>query len=493
MSESPKNRGRDDGDLPELPDTDDPFELLGVDASADERALKRAYVNRIKVYKPEKAPEAFQRLNEAYELALETADGRDSVDDEWDETSSDELASPEGGDDDNAGDADAVTAPAEPKAKRPKPAFNEDTSSWSAEKFIEAMFVGKPVAGPFLDEWGGEDIDNALKRPGLSWRRLSEQPDRDAAMYIFGRRLQAQLLDGDLDEVLEQIEEPELMRDALAEVQLEVIALRALSTVAWSRPDRAYMLYAKIRSDSGDDDVQALYEAYEGALVAAKAWQVFASNHACPGPMERFLRLALSAGPRTLEGLVADLRDGMAKDPEEYLATLDVMRMGYPPVFIYLLVLAERFAYEPEPTLAELTEDKRGKLGDSLQTIDHEVRDNGNSSLPVLLVLAGLTGLVMVNTLGAAGLAIAGGCLGTAAYLWVGRERSSYRELIRPRLARTVASLGTPPGTIVSWLLAHGSHAKRLKSFDVAVEGDVSLDALSRFARMASVYDRGDD
>src|SRR5690606_28717319 len=138
---------------------------------------------------------------------------------------------------------------------------------------------------------------------------------------------------------------------------------------------------------STDRDLQKLYEAFENGLIAAKAWQVFRESHECPRPLERFLLMALSAGPATLEELVTELRAGMRDTPEEYLAALDVMRLGYPPIFVYLMLLAERFSGEPEPTFAELTEDKRGELGLSLQSLDAEVRERKPSHLPLFLAL----------------------------------------------------------------------------------------------------------
>lgn len=44
---------------------------LGLPAEADERAVKRAYAARLKTVRPETDPEGFQKLNEAYQAALE--------------------------------------------------------------------------------------------------------------------------------------------------------------------------------------------------------------------------------------------------------------------------------------------------------------------------------------------------------------------------------------------------------------------------------------
>lgn len=58
----------------ELPDDirhwpKDPFTLLGVDTQADERAIKRAYTQLIRKYKPETFPEQFKLIRAAYEQA----------------------------------------------------------------------------------------------------------------------------------------------------------------------------------------------------------------------------------------------------------------------------------------------------------------------------------------------------------------------------------------------------------------------------------------
>lgn len=51
----------------------DTWEVLGLEADADERAIKRAYARLLKVHRPDEDAEAFQRLREAYESALAQA------------------------------------------------------------------------------------------------------------------------------------------------------------------------------------------------------------------------------------------------------------------------------------------------------------------------------------------------------------------------------------------------------------------------------------
>lgn len=68
--------------MPELPEDtsrwpDDPYELLGVAHDVDPKTARRAYLKLIKKYKPERAPEAFQLIREAYEFVSRQAEARE--------------------------------------------------------------------------------------------------------------------------------------------------------------------------------------------------------------------------------------------------------------------------------------------------------------------------------------------------------------------------------------------------------------------------------
>ena len=50
-----------------LPDTDDPYALLGVGEKATEKEIRRAYLRQLKKHSPDRDPVGFQRIREAYE------------------------------------------------------------------------------------------------------------------------------------------------------------------------------------------------------------------------------------------------------------------------------------------------------------------------------------------------------------------------------------------------------------------------------------------
>lgn len=54
-----------------MSDVENPYKVLGVERSADERAVKKAYVALVRKFSPEKHPEEFKKIRAAYELLLD--------------------------------------------------------------------------------------------------------------------------------------------------------------------------------------------------------------------------------------------------------------------------------------------------------------------------------------------------------------------------------------------------------------------------------------
>ena len=54
-----------------MSDVENPYQVLGVERSADERAVKKAYVALVRKFSPEKHPEEFKKIRAAYELLLD--------------------------------------------------------------------------------------------------------------------------------------------------------------------------------------------------------------------------------------------------------------------------------------------------------------------------------------------------------------------------------------------------------------------------------------
>jgi len=50
-----------------LPD-EDPHEILGAPRDSGEEEIRRAYLKKIKAYPPDRSPEEFERIRDAYEI-----------------------------------------------------------------------------------------------------------------------------------------------------------------------------------------------------------------------------------------------------------------------------------------------------------------------------------------------------------------------------------------------------------------------------------------
>lgn len=62
-----------------LPPSSDPYAVLGLERSADEAAIKRAYFRLVREYPPEREPAKFQEIRAAYDR-VKTAEARSQTD-----------------------------------------------------------------------------------------------------------------------------------------------------------------------------------------------------------------------------------------------------------------------------------------------------------------------------------------------------------------------------------------------------------------------------
>jgi len=106
----------------------DPFQLLGVEPSASEMDVKRAYTQLIRRFKPEHSPEQFRLVREAYEAALEHR--------KWYPVFPTDVSPP--ADDPTpvivtSGDAppESAAPPDAPELARPRPARGPEDEAWA--------------------------------------------------------------------------------------------------------------------------------------------------------------------------------------------------------------------------------------------------------------------------------------------------------------------------------------------------------------------------
>ncbi len=143
------------------------WDVLGIEPTSDERAVKRAYARLLKQNRPDKDPKAFQELRDAYEWCLRATKWSDYDDEFDDDERVDEAGAENGGDPpgrdgrtveseqepDSDGDLDPFVPPDEPRARV---VVNEDGAP--------SVPVTEPVARVVIGEEDGEATDWATTK-----------------------------------------------------------------------------------------------------------------------------------------------------------------------------------------------------------------------------------------------------------------------------------------------------------------------------------------
>jgi len=275
-------------DAPPLPDSNDPFEVLGVSPDVDQVALRRAYVRLIRIHRPDRDPQAFARVRSAYEAAqrmlawrsyqLEGAD----VDGEDPQPAShadgDEVLA-----DVPAADGDGAAAwRALPEAEAdspPEPAAGDDpipqriAAAWRGlaagaapevlllplqepwdderlalhrtlivdaagiglrEHVLAGLRRGVPMAGWLGVVLTDTELADLVMDDAFVWASLRRQGARGDAAQLMRARLHVLMARGHLDRAVEQVLDEPFVRDAELLPLLGWAGQEVLAVAAWA-------------------------------------------------------------------------------------------------------------------------------------------------------------------------------------------------------------------------------------------------------------------
>ena len=151
-----------------------PWSILGIRATGDEREIKRAYAARLKVTRPEDDPQAFQELRDAYEAVLKMARFANEHGAQLDEEDEEEDTQPvyvAAYEWDPEPDLEPNLEPKlepnqEPNLKQPAP--QEYVAAWEFEP-VAPMTEARRIWGEFLT--------SAHRDTALQLRQLEARPD----------------------------------------------------------------------------------------------------------------------------------------------------------------------------------------------------------------------------------------------------------------------------------------------------------------------------
>lgn len=337
-----------------LPDTDDPYVLLDVRPGASSDQIRRAYLRRVKVYKPDRFPAEFRRVREAYDRLRE----QEAWFDAWRQASEvvrEALENSEGESDTYDDDG----APAEPEAcevedetaVEQSAAIEAAKSEWArieAEVEREARAEQARVTG----SWD-EDLDELVR---IGDARVDEDPAEEERRRRAEHALTVGARLGDLaSAVHDQLEEGRGAEAAALLLELEAEALAAqpafatlllevCCVVVWTEPERYDELVARYGDLVAAHDV----EHREGALLHRRtvadereAWDAAVRDWP---ELRRFVELGSSLRAPAEAELGLRLGHRAAADATSYLSLLTRAAVAAPGVMNLYSGMADRWA-----------------------------------------------------------------------------------------------------------------------------------------------------
>jgi hypothetical protein len=492
-----------DGERPRLPDTDDPYVLLGVATDADTDAIRKAYARLIKIYRPDRSPAEFQRIHAAYQEAKPrerpAADGslsRVAMAREYlGAPSSTEATAgrPRDGepparaamaqaDASGSGASEARDATDPERERAAAVARRLDDACERAERGDHAGAAA--IVDALLDERAPLDAlaqrpDHTrlvVRHPSLSWTRLVHASnDRDAIRVIWNLAWLAAYPD-DPDRARVLLDDDRLRLDAADDLHLAAVCLVRISGLAWGSAAKLSALLARYRQaipphPALDDLLESTALEIEGAAnlhgamdgtanaLLAPLRALFAAAHVGDRASRR------AAAGAVIAALERDL-DATLRDLDALLDDVDLQAL-FEAIYTYLPVDATRLDRLDKVAFNELTS--------ALHDIGREPH-----KWKVVGGVIGATALIGKSS-GLLGLGVFAAAVG----LFAGTERLRYRRRIRPRLARLLLQLPVTTWVVSRWIRINGRLNGRLARFDLAIDADRALYALSMFASAA--------
>jgi hypothetical protein len=452
-----------DGDKP-LPDTDDPFVLLGVALDADDKAIKQAYAKLIRRFRPDRAPSEFQRIHAAFEQIRESREQN---------TSRFVLRAslPETPD-----ASDAPPAPMEPAegtvdhatiAQRLRDAWARPDEA--AAIIDELLDAGTPLE--VLVE-GETDRFLLLRHPRFSWTRLRKLSDPRTVLAVWEMAFDDALFH-DPQRAHALLDDEHLRLDAADYLRVADSTLRRIGALAWRRLAGIEALFDGYRrAIPSGFYVNQLVDSIHLEIEAARA------TVDLDGPIRWLTPLLVAARIGTDEDRrrhAVELLAMMSSNVDFVLVELHHLQRRaqldslFELFYDYLPPRYFRLDAMPPPVFERLTK----RL--------HNIGRQPNKWAIRAGVLAGLFAVgYAVSVLVAVAIAVAGG-----AYLLATEERR-YRTEIRPRVARAIVRCAVTPEVVARWIDINGRMAGRLWAFDLAIRNDATLYTLAMIAAFAT-------
>jgi hypothetical protein len=368
---------------PDLPDTDDPWAVLDVPRGSPAAEIRRAYLRRIKVYKPDAHPEAFTRIRAAFEALY---------DDERD---------------------------------RPTAAVG----GWDDED------DARPPDS--IEQGWGHTVPPGTDAGGLSATRAAAKKDERARTETLVLALERAISADDRDEAVRLLLEPEHAMLAV-DPRVADAVVRVACSVALSQPERFEELWSAFADVLHEQAIEYRHGIMASMRSAAREWPAWQRAIGDAHELSRFVELSGTLDDGRLHALGREVAERAQSDPQEVGRRLQRAERDAPAVLdLYVQAVdawTERFG---APSRRE--SDGEASIAPALASLlarneilsGAKLRRTIGSGLVVLLVLWLSTSPILM---GAAALAL----LSIVNALAFDPTTRIYREILRPAIAAWV-------------------------------------------------------
>lgn len=352
-----------------LPDSNDPFTILGVSRDADEDALKRAYVAKIKIFRPDRSPDEFQRVRRAYEEALQWLKWERSSETEFeihDETKESEPFFP---DQNYESESDFDRNHAYPTWDSSIWPLAKDRRYDEAESKLQRAVKSNPAdPGPYiqhflLSELMGDDFDSVAEHllkgieaeanigrwivqilssselntlasdERLGWDKLQNLQTGSIYSEVTNAKITAILLSGDWEPLLREVQSDAFVQEAHQDERVRYSGIRVALAAALRYPKESDEIYDLLAMEDYSGMWQE--EVYLMRRRLRKTWKKWINAYPDADVLIRYVELAPVMDAEDLANL--DLSTALENDPETYLQSMDGLRKKANSLYTHFL------------------------------------------------------------------------------------------------------------------------------------------------------------
>jgi len=288
----------------------------------------------------------------------------------------------------------------------------------------------------------------------------------------------------DHEGLVSALENPEFYRLACDDDRYLGIAMQGIAVLAWDSPVEAseQLVHFDVHKSREQPDSDARQAAR--ALLAALEWRHLAAQTVLPmeqmDQLREFLQLhsALAGDSECGSALRADIRAHSSRYVE-FLEGLAQYGRGLPE-WISQLALprntsTQRDQESPDAPVEQLSDEQRSAMAIAITELRETLARGPGRYFVGAAVLGTL--VLFPNAMG-----ILAALLTMAGFFALG-ERTSYTQIVRPRLVTLAIDHGVGAKAVVAWIYRLRRQAGRVSQFDIKIENDRALDLLAAIAR----------